>query len=155
MQVDAFLADSVVAAENKLYVLGAGWDRLSVPRFPARHPRIGLGALITIPYDQTGREHQLTVRLEDADGQVQPIGPAQPGPLTQRQPTGITATFGTRRSDQNVPGDEQVVPLALNLDGLVFESPGRYRFVLAVAGADLKHLAFRVVEVSQAGRSRT
>jgi hypothetical protein len=149
VQIDALLADSVANAENKLYVLGAGWDRLSVPAFPARHPRIGIAALITVPYDQTGRDHQLTVRLEDADGHVQPIGPPQPAAepgAPDRSPTGITATFGTTRSDTGVAGDEQIVPLALNLDGLVFSAPGRFRFVLGVAGADVKNLAFRVTQ---------
>jgi hypothetical protein len=151
VQIDAFLADSVANAENKLFVLGAGWDRLTVPAFPARHPRIGIAALITVPYDQTGRDHQLTVRLEDADGHVQPIGPPQPptepgGP--ERNPTGhhrhvrdhpVRHRGARRRADRAAGAQPRRVGV---------RAPGRFRFVLGVAGADVKNLAFRV---SQAG----
>ena len=37
MQVDAFLADSVVTAEGKLFVQGAGWDNINAPGFPYAH----------------------------------------------------------------------------------------------------------------------
>jgi hypothetical protein len=48
MKVRAFLADSVQSVDGKLYVLGAGWNRLAAGGFPARHDRVGIGVLLTI-----------------------------------------------------------------------------------------------------------
>ena len=45
IQVDGFLADSVVRAEGKLYVQGAGWNRITASLFPVVHDRIGKGRL--------------------------------------------------------------------------------------------------------------
>lgn len=149
MQIDAFIADSVATAENKLYAMGAGWDRLATKQFPARHPRLGLGMIISVGYAETEQDHKVLVRLEDEDGQRLPLGGARPLPgEPDRRPTGITAAFSPGRPPSLVDGDERVVPVAVNLDGLVFESPGRYRFVLSVADKDLKYLAFRVSAAS-------
>ena len=40
MEVDGFLADSVVVAEGKLYAQGAGWNTISVQSLPAVHDRV-------------------------------------------------------------------------------------------------------------------
>jgi len=49
IELDAFLADSVASVQGKLYALGAGWNRISVALFPARHDRIGIGLLFRLP----------------------------------------------------------------------------------------------------------
>ncbi len=36
------------------------------------------------------------------------------------------------------------MPIAVNLNGIVFPRPSAYRFVAAVDGADVKELPFRV-----------
>ncbi len=39
----------------------------------------------------------------------------------------------------------------MNIDGLVFESAGRYEFVISIDGEDVKHLPMRIVEAGGFG----
>lgn len=135
MHVDAFLADSVAKAESKLYVQGGGWNILRARAFPARQSRIGLPAAITVGYTETG-EHRFAVRLEDADGNRLELGPDR---------AELAGNFNVGRSAELADGDEQVIPLAINLDGLVFPRAGRYRFVITIDGQLMSHLPFQVL----------
>lgn len=144
MELDAFLADSVMKSDGKLFALGAGWDRLSARRFPARHSRLSLGAIVKVPYRGVDTDHELVVRFEDADGNALPFGGRSD--RSDAGPMQLTARFTTRRPTEDEAGDERSVVLALNLDGLVFEAPGRYRFLLDIDDTPVKHLAFRVVQ---------
>ncbi len=136
MEIEAFLADSVTSAGGKLYVLGAGWNALNAGGFPARHDRIGIGVLIRVPTSQAGRPHTLGLRLLGADGKDRSFGTAPDGSEVRT----LEAQFGV-----GPPGElEGTVAIALNVDGLVFETAGTYTFVLAVDGSDLKRLPFGV-----------
>jgi hypothetical protein len=147
VQIDAFLADSVVQADGKLFVLGAGWDQLSSSGFPARHPRLALGVIVTVPYLSADADHELRVRLEDADGAVLPIGGhVLPSGQRDTRPRLIRAKLPGARTDDRGAGDERTITLAMNFDGLIFDAPGRYRFVLELDGASQKRMVFRVVE---------
>lgn len=135
MEVDAFLADSVVTAEGKLYVQGGAWNQLTVGSFPTRHPRMGVALAISVPFGANEREHTFMLHLEDADGQRLALHPGQ---------SEVSGTFNVARSPAVTDGDEQVVALAINLDGLVFQSPGRYRYVVTIDGVPRKHLPFQI-----------
>ena len=152
IEVDAFLADSVDGAQGKIYVLGAGWDSITVQSFPARHPRIGIGVLVRVPYTATNQEHQLEIGLEDADGEPHPIGddPNDPSRKIDR----FGASFNVGRPPQMVAGDSQTVAMAVNIDGLVFTQPGRYSFVLSVDGTEQKRLPVRVASAPRLGPVR-
>ena len=145
MEVEALLADSVVVAEGKLYVQGAGWNVINVQSLPAAHDRIGIGMIIRIPYTATNQEHRFSLHLEGEDGEELPIGDAPPGLDT---PDGkvrkIEGAFNVGRPPTLVAGDDQLVALAINVNGLPFSSAGRYTFVLDVDGVELKRLPFRV-----------
>lgn len=141
MYVDAFLADSVATAGNKLYVHGGAWNILRARTFPARQARIALAIAITVPYTETGTEHRFVVQLEDADGNRLQLGPDR-GELA--------GNFDVRRSPEIADGDEQIVPLGINLDGLVFERPGRYRFLVTIDGQVMTHMPFQVVPQASA-----
>src|SRR5579871_2172270 len=77
--VDAFLCDGIEAVGGKLYSLGIGWNSISAPAFPARHPRIGIGVLIHVPYTATNLMHEFLVHIQSEDGEVIPLGEAVPG----------------------------------------------------------------------------
>jgi hypothetical protein len=145
MEVDAFLADSVVVADGKLYAQGAGWNIINVSGLPAQHDRIGIGLVIDVPYTETNQEHRFTLHLETEDGGQLPLGDAPPELETpdgkMRQIEGV---FNMGRPPTLVAGDDQVIPLAINLNGLPFESVGRYTFVVQVDGQEVKRLPFRV-----------
>jgi hypothetical protein len=150
VEIDAFLADSIVAAEGKLYVQGAGWNIIYAPSFPFRHSRIGLGVIIRVPYTATNQMHKLQVHIEDSDGAVLPLGDAPPGiEGSDGKISRLEGEFSVGRPPLLPPGDEQVVPLALNIDGLVFEKPDMYNITISVDGSVLKRLPARVHQLAQ------
>src|SRR5207244_3465248 len=116
------------SAEGKLYVQGAGWNVINAASIPARHNRIGIGVLIHVPYLATNQSHVLEISLEDADGQSLPIGDAPGSPDEKLR--SMRVDFNIGRPAMIRPGDEQVMPLAVNVDGLVFEREDQYSFVI-------------------------
>jgi hypothetical protein len=152
MEVDAFVADSIVASEGKLYVQGAGWNIIHVANFPVRHARLGIGVLIHVPYTATNQMHKLDVRVEDSDGALVSLGE---GPPNEDNPDGkiyrLGGEFNVGRPPLLPAGDDQVVPLAINVDGLIFHKPDMYRVVVAVDGTDMRSLPIRVQQLSQPG----
>ena len=126
MEIDAFLADSVQAAGGKLHALGIGWQVIQASAFPVRHDRIGLGLVVRTTPDESGA-HTLNISLLD--------------------PNGTPRLFGDKPSfDANFasPEGEGTATLALNLDGLVFETEGAHTIVVGIDGAEAVRLAFRV-----------
>jgi hypothetical protein len=135
VRIEAFLADAVQAVGGKLSALGIGWNTLSAPSFPARHDRVALGIVVRIPPEEATGQHHLSVRLLGPTGTPRPLG---------RRPDGselveLDAPFGVQPSDA-----EATATFALNFDGLVFEQPGGYAFVVTVDGQERDRLAFRV-----------
>jgi hypothetical protein len=126
MEVDAFLADSVQATGGKLHALGIGWQVIQAPAFPVRHDRIGLGLVVRTTPDEAGA-HTLTLSLLDPSGTPRLFGD---------RPT-FEANFAS-------PDGEGTATLALNLDGLVFETEGAHTLVLGIDGHEAVRLPFRV-----------
>lgn len=147
MKVRAFLADSVQAADGKLYVLGAGWNRLAAGGFPARHDRVGIGVIVTLEGGDAG-EHHLELSLLDA--RLRPVALFVDPDGTQQ--FALHASFQT----QGVPGGPvgMAVPMALNLDGLTFPEPGTYAFSLGVDGAETERMPFQV-DLADGGEQET
>jgi hypothetical protein len=126
MEVEAFLADSVQAAGGKLHALGIGWRVIQAPAIPARHDRIGIGLIVRTAPDEAG-QHTLTLSLLDPEGAAHPF--AAGGPLQ--------AGFSS-------PAGQGTATLALNLDGIVFETEGDHTFEVSIDGAAVTRLPFRV-----------
>jgi hypothetical protein len=151
MEIEAFLADSVENVEGKLYVLGAGWNVLNTSTLPFRQPRIGVGLIIRVPYTATNQMHVFELTLQDADGQElvmaeAPAGTGTPDGKLRR----LGGKFNVGRPPTLQPGDEQLVALAVNIDGLEFERADAYRFVVELDGSPEKELPFRVVPAFRA-----
>jgi hypothetical protein len=138
MEVDAFLADSVVAVQGKLYALGVGWNRIVVPTFPARHDRIGIGLLFRLPAGTRNERRRFDLRVEGPDGREIQLG-------TRPRGTGRLGGEFTAGA-----ADEQIVPIALNLNGMPLTEAGGYRFVVSLGGDDVKVLPFSVAQMSSA-----
>lgn len=156
MQVEAFLADSVASAEGKLYVQGAGWNVINTAKVPTRHPRIGLGLIIRVPYTATNQMHKFELYLEDADGNELPLADAPPGTeMPDEKIRRLGGQFNVGRPPTLQPGDEQLVAMAINLDGLMFDRQDSYKFVIELDGSREKELSFRVNQVLQPSPIRT
>lgn len=149
MECEAFLADSVVAAEGKLYVQGGGWNQVNAPALPFRMPRCGIAMLVHVPYTGTNQPHKFDIRLKDADGEDVPLGDAPPGVTADGKIRRVSGEFNMGRPPTVQPGDEQLAVFAINFDGLVFEQPNRYEFVIELDGTPVKNLGFRVLQIPQ------
>ena len=118
MDVDlALTADAAtIDGSGKLNILGV-FDRITVSRFPAKHGRVSL-VLRFIGGANDAGIHELSIRLLDPEGHemLSLSGELQvaPGPGS--------LTGGLR------------IPHVLNLDGIVFQAPGRYTFEVIVDG---------------------
>lgn len=145
MEIDAFLADSVASVDGKLYVQGGGWNAITTGALPMQHDRIGIGIIIHVPFTATNQTHEFRVQLVDEDGNQLPIGDAPPGSETEdgRIRT-IGGQFNVGRPPGLPAGDEQLVAIAININGLPFEKAGQYAFVISIDGSEVTRLVFRV-----------
>jgi hypothetical protein len=150
LEVDAFLADSVVVAENKIYAQGAGWDTIFTSNFPVRQPRIGIGVILHVPWSATNRMHNFSIQIVDQDGHQVPLGDAPPGTsLPGNKVHELTGQFNVGRPPTSVAGDSQIVPIAVNLDGLMFSKPNFYSVMIGVDGEVMRRLPIRIRPVVQ------
>lgn len=140
MAATAFLADHVVEAGRKLYANGAGWNVIRVPTLPAALPPFGIGILIHVPYHLTNQPHTLEITLVDLDGRQIPLTNASGAEPAET----ITATFNIGRPPNLEPGEEQIVPMAINMFGLEIADLGFYKFVLTVDNEPVDQLRFKV-----------
>ena len=145
MEVEAMLADSVVTAEGKFFIQGGGWEQITVLQIPAMHDRLGVAALIRVPYTATNQAHEFEVFVRNADANELPIADA---PRGSDAPDGKLHRLGTQfnmgRPPHIQPGDDQHIPIAVNLNNLAFEAPGQYSVVIEIDGTEVKRLPFRV-----------
>ncbi|HEX5901657.1 MAG TPA: hypothetical protein VF028_00860 [Actinomycetota bacterium] len=144
IELDGFLADSVANVQGKLYALGAGWNRIAVALFPGRHDRVGIGLLFRVGAGSERRARRFELRLLGPEDEELVLGSGQQGPVNR---IGGEFTAGAE--------DEQVVPIALNLNGLTLPRPGTYRVIVSVDGTDLKTLPFRVEALADRTRQAT
>jgi hypothetical protein len=143
MKARGFLADAVQGAEGKLSALGAGWNHLSAPGFPARHDRIGLGLILTFGASEAG-QHNVELQL---------LGPRDLPTVLFAGPGGNEQYAITAMIEVQPPQDgfaEVSIPVAINLDGLMFPEPGAYAFAIRVDGEDAERLSFGVDLTTQA-----
>jgi hypothetical protein len=118
------LADSAQASENKLYILGGGWDVTG----PAMPP-FAIAMLIHVPWDQTNRRHRWTLELVDADGNAVIV----PTPMGGEEPVAVTGEFEVGRPAGVAAGSWLVVPVAITFGPLPLTPGGRYEWRLTVA----------------------
>jgi hypothetical protein len=143
IELDGFLADSVASVQGKLYALGAGWNRIGVAQFPARHDRVGIGLLFRVPAGAAAEPRRFELRLLGPDERELTLGTGPEGAINR---IGGEFTAGG--------AEEQIVPIALNLNGLALPAAGAYRVVISVQGEDAKTLAFTVVALARARGDR-
>ena len=127
----ALVADAVQAVAGKLYVIGGGWDTLFVRSFPARHPTMGIGMRIRVPWSHID-EFSLSVDLVDEDGASLFQGRA----LSQR--------IRINRSPAMPAGADMGIVRAFTLNNLAFPKEGGYAFPISVDDVEVSRLRFRL-----------
>ena len=111
------IADAAEVVNNKLYMMGGGWNQWRSPAYPAP-ARLGIAVGLLVPWDETNEKHPVRLSILDADGR--PIVPEIGAEVEVGRPAGITV------------GTKQRALLAINA-GFPVPGPGRYE-VRVVAG---------------------
>ena len=133
MRVTLLLCDAAEEVGGKLYVLGGGWALLHAPNTPLN---MALAILISVPWDQANRQHEVEAVLMTEDGErVQVEG----------QEIAASGQFEAGRPPGLKPGMDLNVPIALKFNGIAL-APGGYRWEVAIDGAQQAIAPFRVLE---------
>jgi hypothetical protein len=143
VEIDAILCNHAEAVNNLLYIAGGGIDVTYVPQGsgPPYVCNVGLGLMVTVPWEQTNQQHTVEVELISEDGQaVQvPVAADQTGPLHAK------IAFNVGRPAGLSVGDNQHVCLATNLPGLPMPAIGKYEFIIRIDGHDERRLAYKIM----------
>lgn len=128
------LANHAEVQANLLYAMGMGWNLIG----PAPSP-FAIAALIEVQWDETNRPLRLVLDIVDVDGQAFQV--ATP---TGDRPFEIAADINVGRPPDAPPGTTFVVPVAANVQAVLFQ-PGRQYVVRAsVNGTQMDETSFRV-----------
>jgi len=150
MELDVMLCDHAQVAEGKLFVNGAGIDRMDVPaELPTPFvANFAVAGLVRVPWTATNAEHALKFEFVTEDGQV----PALPdGADPGRNGIGGEMRFNMGRPPQATSGQEQLMPFAFNFQGLPLMATGRYVVMLALDGTEVRRLSFTVSQQQATG----
>ncbi len=119
------LADRVEAINSKLYMMGGAWDRIFVADF-AQPVEMSLAIGVLIPWAETNEDHQLTITLEDADGNA------------TNPPVQLNVNMG--RPADAIRGQLFRAVAALN-GRFLLPGPGTHRFVARLGNGQTKTVA--------------
>ncbi len=128
------LADAAQVQNGKLYVLGGGFDTISVRSTPVVHPNLSLAMVAEVGPDERQRDLDLTIRLLDEDGGE--IGVEAKGKLRVGAPPNLP------------PGSPSVVPIVSPFRNIPFPEAKGYAFVVTMNDVELARIKFRVVLLS-------
>ena len=128
------LADSAQVLGNKLYLLGGGWDLLTVNReFPVDQ-RCAVALSVRVPWNETNQKH--TFELEVAGEE-----PATEGPKSLLK---VGGQFEVGRPPGIPQGQEQRIQFAMDMN-LRLEGPGTKVVVARIEGQEMRRIHFNVV----------
>jgi Family of unknown function (DUF6941) len=131
-RVDCFLlADAAQVVDGKLYVLGGGWERLTVQQVPVTRS-FEIATRIIVAWTETNRPLTFSLQLATEDGEVL-LDPAATPTVTVGRPVHLRE------------GSDQAVPLVLKIAGVSLKQAGRYAFTLGYDGEEVARTAFEVV----------
>ena len=135
MQVEwLILADSAQVVGNKLYLLGGGWDRLTVNTdFPAQQ-RVGIALALKVPWNQTNERHEFVIEIASEDAE---------------EIATVSGNFEVGRPPGIPPGQDQRVQVAVEAN-LKFERPGSFVIVAKLDGKEGQRVPFHVMPAAGA-----
>lgn len=129
----AMLCDAAQVQSGKLFVLGGGFDTISVKSLPATHRNLSLAMVAEVGPEDRQRDLELHISLVDEDGQA--VGVEAKGMLRVGAPPNLP------------PGSPSVVPIVSPFHNISFAEAKGYTFVVSLDGAELARVRFRVVQV--------
>lgn len=133
MKVVTFmLADHAEAVNGKLYVTGGNWNQIFAPKFPARHNHLSIALAIQVPWIASNEKHSVELLIVDPDE-------------NSILPTKLGGEFEVGRPPGWRPGDDHLVVVVFNINGMSFPKAGRYSVVAKVDDQELGRLPFSLV----------
>ncbi len=130
----AMLADSAQVQGGKLFILGGGFDTITVRSAPATHRSLTLAMVAEVEPDERQRDLELHISLVDEDGQS--IGVEAKGKLRVGAPPNLP------------PGSASIVPIVSPFHNITFPAAKGYAFVVTLEDRELARIRFRVVATS-------
>lgn len=130
MQVEwLILADAAEVVGSKLYLLGGGWDRLTVHSgFPVvQHCAVAVSVMVG--WEETKLAHEFALEVVDQHGNLL---------------SAVEAEFEVGRPPGVPAGQSQRWQFATDLE-LVLEQPGRHAIIAAIGGEEEARQEFEVV----------
>jgi hypothetical protein len=127
-----FTADHAVVENGKAYINGGFFDRMYNAVFPAPLS-IAVVCLLEVSHQQFQRDHQFTVRMEEA---------ANANPIAK-----IDGGLRVAPPPDAEPGEPSKVPLAVPLTGLSLPRAGDYWFVLSINDNEVARYRVRAAQV--------
>ena len=123
------LADSAQVVGNKLFLMGGGWDVLTINTgFPAQH-RMALAVAFRVPWNETNQKHNSEIELRTEDGQT----------LLK-----IEGQFEVGRPAGIKGGQDQRMQFAADLS-VPITAPGTYVVAVRLEGQELYKTYFNVI----------
>ena len=128
------LADAAQVVGNKLYILGGGWDNLTVnTEFPFLQ-KCAVALSIKVPWNETNQKHTFEVEILTED-----ITTEEPKSLLK-----VAGHFEVGRPPGIPQGQEQRFQLAIDMN-LKIEDFGTKAIVARIEGQELRRILFNVV----------
>ncbi len=131
------LADSAQVVNNKLYLLGGGWDSIRVQRAFPVNQNLSIAVGIKVPWNNTNQKHQFEVEILAEDIQTE-----EPRSLAK-----MTGQFEVGRPPGIPAGQDQRIQIAMNIV-LPLEAPGTKNIVARINGTEARRTQFRVIDGS-------
>ena len=119
--------------DGKLYIFGGQWDRIFAPAVPTSHPTMAVVLVLQVEYTEALKEHDLELTLRRADGE--PVGPKGVARFNVGHPPGLE------------PGAPVSFPLTMEQQGIVFDSYGRFEWLIEVDGREMGRLPIAVAQM--------
>ena len=128
------LADAAQVVGAKLYLLGGGWDRVTVNRAFPIDQRCALALSILVPWNETNQKHSFEVEIISEDDVTE-----QPSSMVK-----VGGQFEVGRPPGIRPGQEQRFQLAVDMN-LKVEKAGTKTVIARIEGQLKRKLDFTVI----------
>lgn len=128
------LADAAQVVGAKLYLLGGGWDRLTVNRAFPVDQKCALALSIIVPWNETNQKHSFEVEIISEDNVTE-----EPKSLVK-----VGGQFEVGRPTGIRQGQEQRFQLAIDMI-LKIETAGTKTVIARIEGQVMRRLDFTVI----------
>lgn len=128
------LADAAQVVGQKLYLLGGGWDRLTVNRAFPIEQKCALALSMLVPWNETNQKHSFEVEIVSEDNTTE-----EPQSLVK-----VGGQFEVGRPTGIRPGQQQRFQLAIDMT-LRIEAAGTKTIIARIEQQEMRRLEFTVV----------